>query len=55
MIAQKRREKKKYLVDQVAGSGGLAGVDVADNDEVDVSLFFALTSEWINEWAHAQK
>lgn len=27
------------LVDQVTGSGGLAGVDVADNDDVDVRLF----------------
>jgi len=28
------------LVDQVTGSGRLAGVDVTDNDDVDVSLFF---------------
>lgn len=28
------------LVDQVTGSGGLAGIDVADNDDVDVSLVF---------------
>jgi len=27
------------LVDQVTSGGGLAGVDVADNDDVDVSLF----------------
>lgn len=26
------------LVDQVTGSGRLAGIDVADNDDVDVSL-----------------
>ena len=26
------------LVDQVAGGGGLAGVDMADNDDVDMSL-----------------
>jgi hypothetical protein len=26
------------LVDQVAGSGGLAGVDVSDDNDVDVSL-----------------
>jgi len=28
------------LVDQVAGGGGLSGVDVADDDHVDVDLFF---------------
>ena len=27
------------LVDQVAGGGGLAGVDVADDHDVDVDLF----------------
>lgn len=26
------------LVDQVTSGGGLAGIDVADNDDVDVSL-----------------
>jgi hypothetical protein len=30
------------LVDQVTGSGGLSGVDVTDNDDVDVSLFLTL-------------
>jgi hypothetical protein len=29
------------LVDEVTGRGGLAGVDVTDDDEVDVRLFFA--------------
>lgn len=28
------------LVDQVTSGGGLAGIDVADNDDVDVGLFF---------------
>ena len=28
------------LIDQVTSGGRLAGVDVADNDDVDVSLFF---------------
>jgi hypothetical protein len=27
------------LVDQVTGSGRLAGIDVADNDDVNVGLF----------------
>lgn len=30
------------LVDQVTGSGGLAGIDVADNDDVDVSLLLTV-------------
>ena len=29
------------LVDQVTGGGGLAGVDVTDDDDVDMSLFLA--------------
>ena len=29
------------LVDQVTSCGGLAGVDVTDNDNVDMSLFLA--------------
>jgi len=29
------------LVDQVTGSGGLSGIDVADNDHVDVHLFLS--------------
>ena len=29
------------FVDQMAGGGGLAGVDVTDNDDVDMSLVFA--------------
>jgi len=29
------------FVDEVAGGGGLAGVDVADDDDVDVGLAFA--------------
>ena len=28
-----------HLVDQVAGGGRLAGVDVTDDDNVDMSLF----------------
>lgn len=28
------------LVDQVTGGGRLAGIDVADNDDVDVGSFF---------------
>lgn len=31
------------LVDQVTGSGGLAGIDVADNDDVKVG-FLSLTA-----------
>ena len=30
-----------YLVDQVAGGGGLARVDVANDDNVDVGLFLS--------------
>jgi hypothetical protein len=33
------------LVDQVTGGGGLAGIDVADNDDVDVSLVFLTVAE----------
>jgi len=29
------------LVDQVTGGGGLTGIDVADDDDVDMSLFFS--------------
>ena len=29
------------LVDQVTGGGGLAGVDVTDDNDVDMSLFLA--------------
>ena len=29
------------LVDQVTGSGRFTGIDVTDNDDVDVSLFFS--------------
>lgn len=29
------------LVDQVTGSGGLAGIDVADNDDVNVKLLLS--------------
>ena len=29
------------LVDQVPGGGGLAGVDMADDHDVDVDLFFS--------------
>ena len=30
------------LVDQVTGGGGLSGIDVADNDDVDVNLLLTL-------------
>ena len=30
-----------YLVDQVTGGGGLARVDVANDDNVDVGLFLS--------------
>ena len=30
------------LVDQVTGGGGLAGVDVSDDDDVDMSLFLTV-------------
>ena len=30
-----------HLVDQVAGGGRLAGVDVADDDDVDMGLFLS--------------
>jgi hypothetical protein len=32
------------LVDQVTGSGGLAGIDVADNDDVDMSLLLTIVA-----------
>merc|ERR1711881_538517 len=36
------------FVDQMAGGGGLAGVDVTDNDDVDMSLVFAT-------WCHGEQ
>jgi len=33
------------LVDQMTGSGGLAGIDVADNDDVDMELVFTHVGE----------
>ena len=30
------------LVDQMTGGGGLAGIDVADNDDIDMNLFFTV-------------
>lgn len=36
------------LVDQVAGGGRLAGVDVADNDHVDVSLVLLTCSQSVS-------
>ena len=39
-LFDRTRVNTTALVDQVAGSGGLAGIDVADNDDVDVSLLF---------------
>ena len=36
------------LVDQVTRGGRLAGVDVADNDDVDVSLFFTHGEKFFN-------
>ena len=32
---------RAHLVDQVTGGGRLAGVDVADDDNVDVNLFLS--------------
>ena len=37
------------LVDQVTGGGGLAGVDVADDDDVDMSLF--LSAKPVSNWS----
>jgi hypothetical protein len=36
-----KKNKLNNLVDQVSGGGGLAGIDVAHNDEVDMCLFLA--------------
>lgn len=36
---------------QVTGGGGLAGIDVADNDDVDVSLvFLTVSQEMKGQW-----
>jgi hypothetical protein len=34
------------LVDQVTSGGGLAGIDVSDNDDVNVSLLFSHARKW---------
>ena len=34
------------LVDQVTGSGRLAGIDVADNDDVDMCLLLTEEQPW---------
>ena len=37
------------LVDQVTSGGGLAGIDVADNDDVDVGLLFLTAKQVISQ------
>ena len=37
------------LVDQVTSGGGLAGIDVADNDDVDVGLLFLTVKQVISQ------
>ena len=40
-VACQPNSNRLYLVDQVTGGGGLARVDVANDDNVDVGLFLS--------------
>ena len=41
VACQPNKCNRLYLVDQVTGGGGLARVDVANDDNVDMSLFLS--------------
>ena len=41
VACQLNKCNRLYLVDQVTGGGGLARVDVANDDNVDVGLFLS--------------